>query len=290
MTITKLQHFQAVCRFQSVTKAAEYLHISQPSVSASIRDLEAEFGINLFRHEKRRLVLTAEGSVFLSHTNHLLEECEQFSLKMLDLGNQKNSVRLAIPPMSGTVYFPKLYKAFKEEHPDIHLAITECGSIQALHLLENGKIDIAMACLTAPPAQQFKCHKLAHSRLALCVSTSHRLAAQNAVTLEQLEGEPLILFHEGSLPSQIVTQQFAAQGIHPNILLYTSQLSMINQMIADGTAAAFLLEDLAQGFEGILSIPLAKPISFDIALIWVGEQYLYHDVSHFLEFSRKFKF
>lgn len=60
MTIGKLQQFLAVCQFQSVTRAAEFLHISQPSVSGTIRELEHEFQVNLFRHEGRRLVLTAE--------------------------------------------------------------------------------------------------------------------------------------------------------------------------------------------------------------------------------------
>lgn len=55
MTIAKLQQFLAVCQFQSVSRAAEFLHISQPSVSGTIRDLESEFQINLFRHEGRRL-------------------------------------------------------------------------------------------------------------------------------------------------------------------------------------------------------------------------------------------
>ena len=67
MTIAKLQQFLAVCQFQSVTRAAEFLHISQPSVSGTIRELEHEFQVNLFRHEGRRLVLTAEGSFLREH-------------------------------------------------------------------------------------------------------------------------------------------------------------------------------------------------------------------------------
>ena len=52
MTIAKLQQFLAVCQFQSVSRAAEFLHISQPSVSGTIRDLESEFQINLFRRPR----------------------------------------------------------------------------------------------------------------------------------------------------------------------------------------------------------------------------------------------
>ena len=105
MTIAKLQQFQAVCQFQSVTKAAEYIHISQPSVSATIRELEEEFNINLFRREGKKLVLTAEGSFLLEQADSLLGKFDELSQKMHDLGKNKNLFRLSVPPMSGTAFF-----------------------------------------------------------------------------------------------------------------------------------------------------------------------------------------
>ena len=93
MTIAKLQQFLAVCQFQSVSRAAEFLHISQPSVSGTIRDLESEFQINLFRHEGRRLVLTAEGSFLRERAQQLIRQFDELSWQMEDLGNQKNRFR-----------------------------------------------------------------------------------------------------------------------------------------------------------------------------------------------------
>lgn len=89
MTIAKLQQFLAVCQFQSVTRAAEFLHISQPSVSGTIRELEHEFQVNLFRHEGRRLVLTAEGSFLREHAQQLIRQFDELSWQMEDLRNQK---------------------------------------------------------------------------------------------------------------------------------------------------------------------------------------------------------
>ena len=113
MTIAKLQQFLAVCQFQSVTRAAEFLHISQPSVSGTIRELEHEFQVNLFRHEGRRLVLTAEGSFLREHAQQLIRQFDELSWQMEDLRNQKNRFRIGIPPMSGTIFFPQLYQAFR---------------------------------------------------------------------------------------------------------------------------------------------------------------------------------
>ena len=290
MTIAKLQQFLAVCQFQSVSRAAEFLHISQPSVSGTIRDLESEFQINLFRHEGRRLVLTAEGSFLRERAQKLIRQFDELSWQMEDLGNQKNRFRIGIPPMAGTVFFPQLYKAFQAAYPEITLSITECGSLYAEKLLEQGELDLAMATLPAAPSPEFSCQKLARTQLVLCVSPSHRLARAKAIDVTMLEGEPLVLFGTDTAPSNAVLSLFAEQQLRPNVLLYSSQLSMIKQFISDGTAAAFLMDALARQEPDLVAVPFSEPIYFDTVLLWKRDQYLYNDVEHFLRFAKKFKF
>lgn len=286
MTIAKLEHFQAVCRFQSVTKAAQYLHISQPSVTASIRDLEAEFHVNLFRHEGKRLILTTEGKFLLEHAEQLLKEYTQLSKQMSDLGKNKNLFRLGVPPMAGTIFLPGLYRDFHDKYPEIRLSITECGSLQAVKLLEKGKLDLAMASLSTPPDVRFQTLLLGKSRVMLCVSPEHRLAKEETISFSMLKEEPLVFFQEDSAPERTIERVFKREGITPNVLLYTSQLSMIKQFIMDGTAAAFLMEELVEEDKDIISIPLEREIYFDVVLMWKRDQYLYSDVSCFLEFAK----
>lgn len=290
MTLSKLQQFQAVCRYHSVTRAAERLHISQPSVSNAIRELESEFGVNLFRHEGRRLVLTAEGRFLLERANILLEKADQVSRQMHDLGRNKNLFRIGVPPMAGTALFPTLYRAFKAQYPQINMSITECGSLQAVRLLEQGELDIAIASVEAPADERFQTLRLRRSQLLFCVSPSHRLAGEKEVSIAALAEEPLVLFGEDSVPSHIVLQKFYQENLRPNVLLYSSQISMIQQFIADGTAGAFLLEDVVRREPGIIPVPLAEPIPMDIILLWKRDQYLYNDVSSFIQFSRNFQF
>lgn len=290
MTIAKLQQFLAVCQFQSVTRAAEFLHISQPSVSGTIRELEHEFQVNLFRHEGRRLVLTAAGSFLREHAQQLIRQFDELSWQMEDLRNQKNRFRIGIPPMSGTVFFPQLYQAFRREHPEITLLITECGSLHAEKLLAQGELDLAMATLPAPPSPEFSCLKLARTELMLCVSPAHRLANASSVDISMLRDEPLVLFGTDTAPSRAVLSLFAEQQLRPNVLLYSSQLSMIQQFISDGTAAAFLLDALARREPELVAVPFSTPVYFDTVLLWKRGQYLYNDVEHFLRFAKEFHF
>ena len=272
MTIAKLQQFLAVCQFQSVTRAAEFLHISQPSVSGTIRELEHEFQVNLFRHEGRRLVLTAEGSFLREHAQQLIRQFDELSWQMEDLRNQKNRFRIGIPPMSVT------------------LLITECGSLHAEKLLARGELDLAMATLPAPPSPEFSYLRLARTQLMLCVSPAHRLANAPSVDISMLRDEPLVLFGTDTAPSRAVLSLFAERQLRPNVLLYSSQLSMIQQFISDGTAAAFLLDALARREPGLVAVPFSTPVYFDTVLLWKRGQYLYNDVERFLRFAKDFHF
>ncbi len=288
MTIAKLQQFQAVCQFQSVTKAAEYIHISQPSVSATIRELEEEFNINLFRREGKKLVLTAEGSFLLEQADSLLGKFDELSQKMHDLGKNKNLFRLSVPPMSGTAFFPQLYKAYRARHPEINLSIIECGSLQADRLLDQGELDLAMATLNLPPDSRFETLKLGQSRLMFCVSRKHRLAGEKSVSISMLKEEPLVLFTEDSAPTKVILQMFAAKHQRPNVLLYSSQLSMIRHFISDGTAGAFLLESLIEEDPDVIALPLTPGVLFDTVLMWKRNQYMYSDVAGFIKFCRSY--
>lgn len=290
MTIAKLQQFLAVCQFQSVSRAAEFLHISQPSVSGTIRDLESEFHINLFRHEGRRLLLTAEGSFLRERAQQLTRQFDELSWQMEDLGKQKNRFRIGIPPMAGTVFFPQLYKAFEEKYPEITLSITECGSLHAEKLLGQGELDLAMATLPAIPSSEFSFQKLSQTQLVLCVSPSHRLASAESIDVTMLDGEPLVLFGTDTAPSNAVLALFAEKQLRPNVLLYSSQLSMIKQFISDGTAAAFLMDALVRQESDMVAIPFSSPIYFDTVLMWKRDQYLYNDVECFLRFAKNFRF
>ena len=78
MTLVQLKYFQTVCKYNNITRASNELHISQPSLSNAIKDLEKEFGISLFYRFSKGLVLTEEGSLFLEETNHLLEHADLF--------------------------------------------------------------------------------------------------------------------------------------------------------------------------------------------------------------------
>ena len=90
MTLTQMRYFYEVCKWRSITKAAASLHISQPTVSIAMADLEKESGLNLFRREGKKLSLTEDGSLLLSKITPILANLQQLDRDIKDMAQNKN--------------------------------------------------------------------------------------------------------------------------------------------------------------------------------------------------------
>ena len=126
MKLTQLQYFCEVYRQRNVSRAAEKLNISQPSISAAIKELEGEFGIALFSREGRGIRSTPEGDFFYEHAQSLLTHADSFRMKMLDL-SQREELRFGVPPMIGSLVLPALYGKYQAEQCNCLLRIVEGG-------------------------------------------------------------------------------------------------------------------------------------------------------------------
>lgn len=102
MKLQQLRYFCAACRMRSLSRAAESLHVSQPSVSMAIRELEREFGVSLIARRYQGFALTEEGTALWEMAQSLLRHADHMSSQMQALGQRRRPVRLGVPPMIGT--------------------------------------------------------------------------------------------------------------------------------------------------------------------------------------------
>ncbi len=108
----QLRLFQKACQTENITRAAEMMNISQPSVTNAIKDLEAEFGFKLINRKSKGFSLTKEGEAFLDYTNSLLSNVDEMIRSMSELGKNRKTVRVGTPPMIGSIFLPLFYKDF----------------------------------------------------------------------------------------------------------------------------------------------------------------------------------
>ena len=130
MTLDQLRYFQAVCQYDNVSRAAEALNISQPSVSNAIGNLEKEFGTLLFTRQRKRLVLTKEGTLLLEMTEQLLSQADKINRIMREMGSEKRVLRLGVPPMIGSLALPVLFTRHFNRYPQLQVHQRNQGFLQ----------------------------------------------------------------------------------------------------------------------------------------------------------------
>lgn len=289
MKLYQLRYFTAVCRYGYVTRAAEELHVTQPSVSNAIKELEDEFSVNLFHRINNRLSPTKEGLYFLDQATKILELADSTTSMMEELGSRKKQIKIGIPPMIGTFLFPKLFTAFRKKYPNIDLELVEGGSPDSLLAVENDAIDLAVIITNGIKKPDIHIEPLCSTEFMFCVGRDHPLAGRAYVTFEDIKDESLILFKNGYFQNSFVRSRFAEINAEPNIILYSNQIITMKNLVREGVVCAFLIRNVTHDEGGISSIPIEPPIPIEIGVIWRKNKRHSSDTIQFIKFVNEMK-
>ena len=290
MTLNQLRYFCTASRCHSITKAAEELYVTQPTVSVAIRDLEIEFGISLFYRKGNQLILTQEGEAFYEKATYILQYCNELQADYSSMSRVKPPLRIGIPPMLSTVFFPELLTAFHQDHPEIAVVLEEYGSVRACNLVQNDTLDLALVNMEQYNIDKFHNVVLANDQVVFCVNKNHRLADKEIVTTKEMSKELLIFFNADSVQNQLLKTRFEMDGYIPNIVMRSSQIYTTLQFIKTGKYSCFLYSSMLDKFTDseITGIPLNPPIHIKIGMIWKKGKYISGDMQTFLNFTRMY--
>ncbi len=289
MNLMHLKYFQAVAMCQTVSAAAEYLHISQPSLSGAVRSLENEFGVLLFRRHHRGMELTSEGEVLFKLCGDLLRRAEHLEERMRDLGRERKTLRLGVPPMIGSLLLPEIYNGFLSAHPDIRLEITEGGRQEITGLLSEGYLDMGFLPHTMPLSYELAALPVDCLEIVCCAAKNSLLAQGGTVNPSALRNTPLVLFEDSFFQTGEIKKWFAAGGVEPDILLQTAQLSTMIRVISEGIANGFMFRRLIEDNPELVAVPTEKPISINVSLVWKRDAYFFGCMRSFRNFVQGMK-
>lgn len=257
ISFRQLHYFVAAAQAGSATRAAARLNVSQPSISAAIRELEAEFGQPLFeRRQARGLELTRFGSGKLAEARAVLSRLEHFA-----------SVSGAgLPPRLGLAYFatlgpsslPELLARLMRDIPDLQVDLRECDLEALSRALGKGIVDLAITYDVGLPsgvAREVLAELAPHAVLA----PDHPLARQPDVSLAELAEYPFILV-DLPLSREFLMVPFWQQGLSPNVVLRTVSVEMVRGMAANGLGVSMLFtrprHDLAHDGKPVACRPI----------------------------------
>ncbi len=257
MTLLQLQYFQVLARVLHYTHTAERLHISQPSLSYSINELEKELGVKLFQKKKRKIDLTVYGQQFLPYVEESLSLLEkgQDILKEMS-ANVEKVVKLGYFHSISASLVPSIVEGFyrKESNQQIRFHFTEGPSYDVLTQLQNGALDLAFSMSQEDWAQSVE---IMRQPLYLMVPKGHDLSGRTSVSFLDFAREPQVMLERASSLRVQLDGVFSENGLIPKIVFEVRECNAALQYVVLGFGVSVLPWVPAAASDKIVAIPIS---------------------------------
>lgn len=284
MNLNHLRYFQEVCKYNNITKASEAVHVSQPSITAAIKELENELGYQLFNRFNNRISLTDDGKIFLDKSQSFLESYDSFRKEALDVGNKSTVIlKVGIPPVLGVFIFKRLFPRFEEIYPHIKLQLFEVGTMAGLKRLNEGNLDFLIGAMDDVVYPQCDSRHILRTHFSLAVGANSPLANEKLASKEMIANEPLILFPRGSYHHRAVTTYFKDYPL--NVRMEASQLTTIRYLLEYNYAVTITYQETFEASAKVVHIPLKEPINANISLLWRKNNYVSSAMKYFISYA-----
>ncbi|UAB71985.1 LysR family transcriptional regulator [Vibrio sp. SCSIO 43132] len=282
-----LRYFVAVAETGNVTKAAAKLNIAQPALSIAIKKLEAELELSLFHRDERKLALTDEGRVLLPFAKGILQQLNDAKLAMEELkGLEKGEVRLGVPSMMGSYYFPEILMAFKASYPNLKLTIVEAGTQSVRKMLLNGELDIGVVINENVP-DVLDVDPIFRSQMVAVVGEHHPLTTKESISYQEFFEQELVMFKKGYFHRDFIDEICESNQLKAKFSFESNLLTMILKIVRQEFAVTALLELVTDNETGIKGIPFSEPVYLDLAMAWRKGGYLSLANRTFIEFVKQ---
>ncbi|WP_347550069.1 LysR family transcriptional regulator [Pseudalkalibacillus hwajinpoensis] len=288
MEIRHLEYFSEVAKQLSFTKAASTLHVSQPSISKAIKNLETELGVPLF-YRSKQLELTDAGKAVLINAQHVLSAFRNLTTELSDITElKKGEIKIGIPPIIGAAFFSKLISQFKALYPTVEILLTEVGSKRIKQGVDDGSLDIGLICNTPLKNNSFEAVQVIKDPLMLIVHSEHPLAVYSEVDLADLEYEPFILYRDDFTLHDRILEECSNKGFYPNIVCQSSQKDFMIEMVEARLGVALLPSKITLTIQNpaIKSLKLTcSNVNLELGMIWKRNKYLPFAVKEFIKLA-----
>jgi len=247
MDIKQLDYFREIVESNfNLSKAANKLHVSQPSLSMMINNWENQYGIKLFvKKNSRYHALTKEGEYIYNHAIQVLKLHNDFlySLEEIKRGFS-GSVRLGIPSYILTLLFNKPIVNFISSYSDINLSIIEDGALELEKKLQQSEIDMAIL-LDESLKDTFNVKPLFKDNFVVAINKTLVTSRNTEITLEELQPLNLITFTDNFSIYHNIIDIFKDKFLHPNIAFRAGQWDIILDIVNNTKCYSIIPESLA---------------------------------------------
>jgi LysR family transcriptional regulator, regulator for metE and metH len=229
-----------VARTQSVTRAADRLHVTQSAVSHQLRDIEERLGTPLFLRSGRHMLLTAAGRHLVETAGRVLEDISRAEQAVARLArNEAGVFRVCTQCYTGYHWLPPLLDVVRRRYPNVEVEIAAEHTMQAVNALLDGRLDLAIVN-QAPSDRRIQVRPLFEDEHAAIVAPSHKWAGRAFVTPRELAAERLYLYSRSIDESYVVQQVMRPAGLLPSHATFLQLTEAIIEMVKAGLGVSVL--------------------------------------------------
>lgn len=241
VTWNQLKLFEAVARHSSFTRAAEELHVVQPTVSAQVKQLSETLGLPLFEQLGKKIYLTEAGKELLKTSRELSDIWSRFEMTLSSMKGLKQG-RLSVSIVNTAKYFiPRLLGTFCQHFPDIEVALHVLNRDQVVERLSQNLDDLYI--MAVPPEHiAIEKHMLLANPLVPIAPPNHELARRRKIPLTRFIEERMVLREPGSGTRIAMERFFEKKKLQPKVRMELGNNEAIKWAVSGGLGVSVLSE------------------------------------------------
>ena len=269
MELRHLRYFLAVSAVRSFTRAAVHLHVTQPTLSHQIKQLEAIIGTMLFERNTKEIELTAAGRLFRPYCERILKEIESSKLAISELeGLMRGTLRLGVFHSFSHSMLPPVLSEFALRYPGVHVTARLVPRADMERDLVNAELDFAIAYIS-DDNDQIVAERLFDEELVLVVGSNHSHAGRKSMPMRDLATLPLVLLTPEFGARQFVDRFFGKTELRPHVVLEMNAIEPIMATIRDSRLASVLSAGAIVDASGLRVVRLTEPApKRSVGILW----------------------
>lgn len=274
MRLRHIEVFHAVYNRGSITAAAQFLNVSQPSVSKVLAHAEQQLGYALFDRVRGKLIPTREANRLIGRVSGVYQEIDELRQLAANLGAAEvGRIRLAVTPAFGIELAPAAVAAFAGMNPGARFSVETLHYHQVLRALGQSRVDLGLVFHPSPEAG-IEVHTLAEARFLAVAPPFEFGAGTGPVAIEELAGRSLISLSNRGPLGRLLAERVEACGARFDSTIRVETYQMAMAMVAYGGGVTIIDEITARSarYENVTIHPLKPEMTFNIGLVYREDQ------------------
>ena len=289
MTLRHLRIFITVYQKESITRAADDLHMTQPAVSLAIKELESRYQIRLFDRIGKRIYITEQGKWLYEYALHIVSLFDEME-ERVKTWNNKGGLRIGSSITIGNFILPKLVCEFQKQYPEIEVNVFIHNTDTVERKLLDNQIDLALV-EGKNNYEQLKNERLMDDPLCFICAPESELAKKKCVALKELEKYPMILREKGSAVRDVIDESMGYYQMNYKVLWESVSTQAITRAVSQNLGISILpyllvKDDLKQGVVSLVEVSDFS-ISREFSIIYHKNKYFTPMAKAFMELCRK---